>query len=172
MKKPPGLCKKVMKIKRILIVVTSLFFLTSSVAAYAQDGFEAGLSYDLYGSWGTRDREDFDNGQAGFGAGINYFFTPHFGVSAETYIEEIDLPNHLDLSAIARWPLSGRPIAPYAFAGFGRQWEDVSQWTLHLGIGLEYSWSTRVNAFVDGRAIWADESSDLGLFRLGLRFRF
>jgi hypothetical protein len=164
-----------MKIQKLLTIVglSSLIILTAvPLRANVGDFGAQELSYDLFGSWGTRDREDFDDGQIGIGAGINYFFTPYLGVGADTYIEEIDFPGHLDISAIGRWPLESVPVAPYVFAGFGRQWWDTAQWTTHLGIGVEYRCVERTAIFFDAREVFADKSRDLGLFRLGVRINF
>lgn len=154
-----------MKIKKLLIVATSLTLLINSAQAAPAPGF----SYDLFGTWGTKDREDFDDGKAGVGVGVNYFFTEHFGIGADTYVEEIDLPNHLDLSVIGRLPLDSVPVTPYAFVGVGRQWTEVSQWSTHIGIGIEYLWNGKTGIFFDVREVFADKTKDFAVFRLGLR---
>lgn len=165
-----------MKIQKILFAIglTSLLaFTPPPVQAEIGDFGPQELTFDLFGSLGTRDREDFDDSHLGVGAGLNYFFTTHFGVGADTYLEEIDIPNHLDLSVIARWPIEEVHIAPYVFAGFGRQWHDATQWTTHLGIGAEYrAPGSKCGIFVDARSVFADKTKDFGLFRAGVRLGF
>lgn len=162
-----------MKIKKILIVAAVLTFLTHDSVTFGNSSFSSQeFNYELFGTWGSRDREDFDDGQVGIGAGFNYFFSEHFGVGADTYVEEIDLPKHLDISVIGRLPLASMPLAPYAFAGFGRQWWDVPQWTGHLGIGVEYRWKSKTGIFFDFREVFADKSKDISLFRFGVRCGF
>lgn len=149
----------------LVLPVTSLHAQTGAFGAQE-------FRYDLFGSWGSRDREDFNDDQIGVGAGINYFFTSNFGVGADTYVEEIDFPGHLDISAIARWPFESVAVAPYVFAGFGRQWWDTAQWTTHLGVGAEYRCNERVGFFFDFRRVFPDKSPDLSLCRLGVRLGF
>jgi hypothetical protein len=165
-----------MKIQKILfaIGISSLLAFTPLTLRAEIGGFgPQEFTFDLFGSLGTRDREDFDDTQLGVGAGVNYFFTTHFGVGADTYLEEIDIPNHLDLSVIGRWPIETANVAPYVFAGFGRQWHDATQWTTHLGIGAEYRPAGGTcGIFVDARSVFADKTKDFGVFRAGVRFGF
>lgn len=159
--------------KTLLTAAIALTFFTHNSTTFGNSNFSAQeLNYEAFGTWGSHDREDFDDSEIGIGVGVNYFFTENFGVGADTYVEDIDLPNHLDLSLIGRLPLSAVPLAPYAFAGFGRQWSDVSQWTGHLGLGVEYRWKSKTGIFLDFREVFADKSKDISLFRLGVRCGF
>src|SRR6187401_2678035 len=71
------------------------------------------LSLDLYGIGETRNRENFaDDDTIGLGAGVNYYFTRYFGVGAATYIDDWDLPNHIDFNLMARYPIEKWSLAP------------------------------------------------------------
>lgn len=161
-----------MNLKRIFIGIVAMLLVQSSVKA-GNGSFDAPeFGYKLFGTWASRDREDFKDDQLGLGAGVNYFFTPMFGVEAETYLEDVDWLNHADFSAIARYPLDSISVAPYGFVGFGRQWSDVSQWTCHIGGGAEYRWSGKTGVFFDVRRVFCDKSKDFTLLRLGVRLGF
>lgn len=132
--------------------------------------YDREVSLDLYGSYATRDRRHFDDSQAGLGVGLNYFMTRHFGVSADTYMERVDWPTHLDLSVIGRLPMDR--VAPYVFAGVGRQWHDNTQWTAHIGGGAEVRLNRKTGIFLDARHVMAEETRNFGLYRLGVRVVF
>ena len=128
---------------------------------------------DVFGLWASRDRESLSgDNTAGFGLGGNYFYNTYLGFGAETYIDEFDYPNHLDGSVILRYPIQKWNLAPYVFGGFGRQFHDVSQWTSHVGAGVDFRFNDRTGLFSDVRAIFPDRSRDLALWRFGVRFRF
>jgi len=130
------------------------------------------LTLDLAGIYGSRNRQNFHGSTGGLGLGVNYFFTKYLGVGADTYFDEVDFPNHIDASLLGRYPLEKFPLAPYGIAGFGRQFNDVSQWTAHLGLGAEYRFNRKMGAFIDFRHVFADKSQDLDLWRFGVRMGF
>lgn len=132
-------------------------------------GHEASL--DLFGFYGSRDKSG--HGDAlGIGAGGNYFFDRHWGVGADTYADAFNTPYMLNGSLIFRYPIGETPIAPYGFAGFGRQWEHAAQWTGHLGVGAEYRLNHRTGAFADLREVFPDNTRDYTVFRFGFRIKF
>ena len=160
-----------MNIKKICAGIIALSLLQVADVRAQGDLFGGNeLGYEFFGTWASRDRKNLDDDQLGLGAGVNYFFTRNIGVEAETYLEDFDWPDHLDLSAVARFPLSSLSIDPYVYAGFGRQWRDNIQWTGHIGAGAEYRWSGRTGVFFDIREVFADK--DFTLLRLGVRFGF
>lgn len=128
--------------------------------------------FDIAGIYGTKDRSDFSDNAGGLGVGVNYFVTRYLGAGVDTYMDDFDFPNHVDFSALARYPLENLSLAPYGFVGFGRQFRDVAQWTSHIGVGAEYRINHVTGFFVDVRYIFAGESSDLALWRFGVRFGF
>lgn len=130
------------------------------------------LKFDFFGTWGSEDRKRFDDGRFGLGVGVNYFFTKHFGFGADTYLERVDWPTHLDFSFIGRVPLEELSLAPYGFAGVGRQWHHVSQWTAHIGAGVEFRMNRNTGIFLDGRQVFPDRSTDFTLWRVGVRLGF
>jgi hypothetical protein len=127
---------------------------------------------DVFGTWGSLDREDFDDDSMGFGLGGGYFFTRYLGVGVETYVEDFEAPNHVDFSVIGRYPLQFLGMAPYALAGVGRQFEDVSQWTGHIGGGAEFRLNPTTGLFTDIRGVFAEDTEDIALIRFGIRLAF
>src|SRR5437764_1040679 len=86
------------------------------------------FSLDLFGSYATRDRHGSGSDAWGIGAGFNFFFTHYLGIGVDTYADAFETPYLLNGSAIARYPVPETALAPYAFAGFGRQWDFAPQW--------------------------------------------
>ena len=118
-----------------------------------------------------RDKDGDDGNAFGIGVGVNYFFRENMGVGLDSYTDGIRFPYLLNASFIYRFG-NQQMLAPYAFAGFGRQWEHAAQWTGHLGGGAEYKWKTGMGVFLDGRWVLPKETSNYGLFRLGVRWGF
>ena len=115
-----------------------------------------------------------DNGRLGYGAGANYFFTRHFGLSADAYTEN---PHHSFVddaagSLVFRLPIDSLRLAPYAFGGGGYQFDPIEQPFVHAGAGLEYRFKNNAGIFLDARYVFARDSRDFGLARLGFRFSF
>jgi hypothetical protein len=110
----------------------------------------------------------------GAGAGVNYFFTRYFGIGADAYSESTahSFVDAVAGSLIGRLPIGDTGLAPYGFAGGGRQFDDILQWEGHIGAGLEYRFMRHFSAFVDARYVFAEHSRDYGLGRAGLRFSF
>jgi opacity protein-like surface antigen len=130
------------------------------------------LQVDLFGLYASRDREHYRSDTLGFGVGANYFFTRHFGVGAETYVDDVHWPRHVDGSFFARYPIEQLSLAPYALAGVGRQFHDVAQWTAHIGLGLDFRLNRATGIFLDVRQVYADRSRDFSLWRAGVRLAF
>lgn len=130
------------------------------------------FSVDLFGVAVSEERERLGGDSLGIGAGVNYFFCRYAGVGAETYLDELDFPDHIDFSAIGRFPLEDWSVAPYVFAGFGRQYSDVSQWSTHIGVGAEFRLNSATGLFVDLRRVFPDETRDSTDFRFGVRLVF
>jgi hypothetical protein len=127
---------------------------------------------DLLGGYATRDKRGRDKDAFGIGAGVNYFFTRNIGVGADTYADAFNVPYQLNASGIFRYPIPDTGLAPYAFGGFGRQWEFAPQWTGHLGLGLEFRLNAHTGIFLDARRVFAGQTSDYALWRTGLRIGF
>ena len=66
----------------------------------------------------------------------------------------------LNFSAIYRYPLWDTGVAPYAFGGFGRQWDHAAQWSGHIGAGVEFRVNVHTGIFLDGRRVFEDRTSD------------
>jgi hypothetical protein len=130
-------------------------------------------SADVFGSWQSRNRDGHDSSTWGPGFGINYFFTQNIGARADTYTDGVRLPYLINFSGIFRYPLQQiPPLAPYAFAGFGRQWDHAAQWTGHIGVGAEYRFRPETGAFMDIRGVFPENTGDYTVISFGLRFNF
>lgn len=114
------------------------------------------------------------DGELGLGFGMQYFFTRYVGIEAQAYTESThhNWIDNVDVDLIARLPIANTGLAPYIMAGGGRQLDPLYQWTLNAGAGLEWRFAQHVGVFLDGRYVWADETKDYGLGRLGLRVGF
>lgn len=154
-----------MKILKWIVLVGAGLFITQQ--SYAQKNF----SYDLYGVYATRDKDGSDDDEFGLGVGVNYFFDEHMGVGLDSYAASIDWPYMLNASFIYRLS-QVKPVTPYAFAGFGRQWEHAAQWTGHIGGGAEFDLRSGTTLFADARLVLADKTSNYGVVRVGVRLGF
>ena len=140
----------------------------SGPAGYVANEF----SVDLFGNYATRDKHGNNTDAWGIGGGINYFFTRNFGIGADTYADAFTVPYLLNGSVIYRYPLGESGMAPYGFAGFGRQWDHAGQWTEHLGLGMEFRINSRTGLFLDARRVFAPQTGDYAVWRAGLRLAF
>jgi hypothetical protein len=134
---------------------------------------EQEFQVDIFGSITAGERarrHPFRHRTLGAGSGFNYFHQYYYGIGLEAYTLEFrQFPEHLSLSAIVRYPMQDLQLAPYLFGGGGRQWQPVSQWTAHVGAGLEYRFARTFGIFGDGRYTFAEHTGDFGLFRAGVR---
>jgi hypothetical protein len=130
------------------------------------------FTFDLLGSYVTRDKGGADRDAWGIGAGVNYFLTENIGAGIDTYADAFESPYLLNFSGIYRYPIAELGLAPYGFAGVGRQWEHAPQWTGHIGAGVEFRFNSHTGIFIDGRRVFAGNTSDYGAWRFGLRFGF
>jgi hypothetical protein len=126
----------------------------------------------LFGGYATRDKGGADQDAAGPGIGVNYFFTENFGIGADTYADAFEPPYLLTTSGIFRYPLGDSGLAPYAFAGFGRQWDHAAQWMGHLGAGAEFRFNAHTGFFIDARRVFPVNTDDFALWRFGFRVAF
>jgi hypothetical protein len=129
-------------------------------------------TFDAFADLRVPEHKDIFSGRLGFGLGVNHFFTPYLGVGADTHIEKVDWPNRINGSVIGRYPIEKWSLAPYAFVGFGRQFNDTAQWLFHFGGGLDYRLNPKAGLFLDVRQTWPDVSRDFMLWRFGLRLGF
>lgn len=115
-----------------------------------------------------------DNSKFGAGVGISYFFLRNFGVEAEMYSQNTSgvFIDSASANAVFRLPLGQSGVAPYAFAGGGRQFELSRVWFAQGGLGLEYRFCPHVGIFVDARAVFPNETRYYGVGRLGFRVAF
>ena len=115
-----------------------------------------------------------DNSELGAGVGMNYFITRNVGIGGDVYSENTSgtFIDSASANLILRLPLGDGGLAPYAFGGGGRQFEDIDAWFAQLGAGLEYRFSPQVGAFVDARWVLPDETKYYGVVRAGVRFAF
>jgi hypothetical protein len=127
---------------------------------------------DAFGTLRWAEGTDVSDGRLGVGVGVNHFFNYYLGASAETGVDKLDWPNHVDFSVIGRYPIEKWSLAPYGFLGFGRVFHDTPQWTFHFGIGVDYRLNPKTGLFTDLRETEADVSRNSTLWRFGIRFAF
>ena len=125
---------------------------------------------DLFGSLRVPENKDIFGGQPGIGIGVNHFFTRYLGAGADTGVDKFDWPNHINASLIGRYPINQWSLAPYVFAGFGRQFHDVAQWTYHFGGGVDYRLNRKMGLFLDVCATAPDVTKNFVLWRVGIRW--
>ena len=130
------------------------------------------FSFDLFGTYADRDRFGTSGDHWGGGLGFNYFLSRYVGIMADSYIEEWKLPYRANGSLVLRVPIDRFGLAPYVFGGGGRQFKYVTQWTTHVGGGLEVRINPHTGIFADGRRVFAEETKDTALVRFGMRFGF
>jgi hypothetical protein len=147
-------------------------------------GYKANELNFLFFGTGTVGEDTLDNpsrkrierdGQLGAGAGISYFFHQFVGIEGYAYSESTGGRHFVDIiggDLILRLPIAESGVAPYVFAGGARQLDPVIQWTLDAGGGVEWRFARHVGLFVDARYVWADETKDYGLGRLGIKVGF
>lgn len=114
------------------------------------------------------------DGKLGLGAGISYFFCRYVGVEGYAYSESTAdyFVDDVGGNLIGRFPIGHSGVALYGFGGGSRQFDPVIQWTLDAGGGIEWRFSKHVGIFTDARYVWADETKNYALGRLGVRVGF
>src|SRR6267143_6706840 len=117
------------------------------------------LSLDLFGTYADRNRFNAPADNFGGGLGLNYFLTRYVGISADSYIEEWKLPYRVDGSLILRLPIDRIAMAPYLFGGGGREFKYLTQWTYHVGGGMEFRINQYTGIFGDARRVFSDRTS-------------
>lgn len=130
------------------------------------------LSLDLFGFYGSRNRHGSDESAWGPGVGLNYFVTENWGFGADTYADAFREPYLLNGNVIYRYPIETAGLAPYAFAGFGRQWTYAAQWMGDLGGGVEYRINAKTGLFTDLRGVFPQNTSNYAVWRFGIRLVF
>ena len=141
------------------------------------------LNFSFYGT-GTVGKKTLLNlsgdkverdGKLGLGTALSYFFCRYAGIEGYAYSESTGGDHFVDNvggDLIARWPIGHSGFAPYVFGGGARQLDPVIQWTWDAGGGLEWRFAPHVGIFADARFVWADDTKDYGLGRLGIKFGF
>ena len=114
------------------------------------------------------------DGNLGLGTGLSYFFHRNLGIEGYAYTESTHhhFFDNVGGDLIARFPILDSGVAPYVFGGGGRQFDPLYQWYWDAGGGIEWRFVQSFGVFVDARYVWADETKDYGLGRIGLKFGF
>jgi len=162
------------KISLVLILAMG-FVGAARVSADSLDYSARESSFDFFGFYGSRDKGGGSSSAWGPGVGFNYFFTQNLGLGADTYADAFTVPYLLNANAIFRYPIVGSCIAPYAFAGFGREWWHAPQWMGDIGGGIEYrppNLKMPLGLFADIRGVFPTETKDYAVLRFGFRFVF
>lgn len=119
-------------------------------------------------------------GTWGGGVGMNYFWSKDVGIGADTSFQdgESKFVNHVGGNLMVRFPIEPLRMAPYVFAGGGRNFDPIGSWFGDAGGGLEFRLNHNLGIFGDGRYIWndrairADGTRDSLLLRAGIRVAF
>lgn len=172
-----------------------------SPGARLYDGGE--LQIDLFGAYAFEGFEDgtfFGDDVFGGGLGVNYYFTPHFGIGVEGMLFDTDGDSFGSTAANAflRLPISNSGLALYTFAGAGvvmnadkvssddlrdvrsRAVDDDDPTGLedalfeaHIGVGIEYRFNPRLGIFSDLRHTFVEDDADnYTSARAGIRIVF
>jgi hypothetical protein len=136
--------------------------------------FAPGASFDVFGAAllpsGGGD-EAF-----GGGVGLNYFFTPVFGIDTNYAAYSTSSVHHqIDANLVLRAPITSLCIAPYALAGGGFATNSTNRGTYQVGGGLDIRLASSgcVGIFAEGLYHFAgDDTPDFTTVRLGLRIPF
>lgn len=169
--------------KLVLTVSCSLLLLPAGLSAETlneyfridQSGNKFGATettLDLFGSLNVPSNRGFFDGRLGIGVGVNHYFTPWLGVGVDTGVDKFDWPNHFNGSLQFRYPIEKWSLAPYFMVGFGRQFNDIPQWSSFFGGGVDYRLNQKLGLFADLRQTLPEESRDFMLWRFGARLRF
>ena len=127
------------------------------------------FSLDAFGGYATRDKNGDPNSAWGYGVGLNYFFSEYYGVGADTYSDAFNWPYQLNVTGILRYPLGKSGFAPYATAGFGRQWAHAAQWFGDIAGGIEYRFNPHTGVFTDFRGVFPENTESFMNWRFGFR---
>ncbi len=167
----------------VLVLTSALSLASAQESSNSPDRFAAKeSSLDLFGSAsagqqtvdhlsGLRINRDL---RLGAGAGLNYFFTRNFGLGADAYSENIShsFVDSTSMNLIGRLPLGNSGFAPYAYGGFGRQFDPAGVWFGQAGAGIEFRFTNKLGTFIDARYVFTDGTSNYGLGRIGIRCTF
>lgn len=115
-----------------------------------------------------------DNGRLGLGLGGNYFATRHLGIGVDAYSENAahSFVDNTSANVIIRIPIESVRLAPYIYGGGGRQFDPSTRWFGQIGGGLEFRITPEFGIFTDARYVIPDEANEIGLARVGARFKF
>jgi hypothetical protein len=144
------------------------------------------VSLDLFASYihsegNAGDLFETDIKHGGFwggGAGVNYFFTPLFGLGADFNIsskpDDIDLVDQVTGNVLFRLPIGSSGVAPYLIGSGGRSLSPHDNWVYGGGLGMEFRFNPTTGIFSDGRFFWNDRSTadNRLLIRAGVRIAF
>ena len=180
--------------KKFISLFASVFLLSTPQAPAADDSPPSSsvagsslfrpneLALDLYGTYTASEPNGIGNlfstnlrhGKFGAGLGVTYWITRNFGAGLDVTVPQVDdvhgaLFDQVSLSFEARLPIG--PVAPYSFAGAGRNFENGS-WNTHAGLGLEWRFHQSAAVFMDARYVFASHGTDSLMMRAGVRFPF
>jgi len=115
-----------------------------------------------------------EDGEFGFGIGLNQFFSRMFGVGVDAYSENTHGPfvDNTSANLILRFPFDEIHLAPYIYGGGGYQFDPGEVWFAQAGGGVEVRFNESVGLFLDARYVMTDETENFGVARLGLRLTF
>jgi hypothetical protein len=137
------------------------------------DCFGPGASFDVFAGAIIPDGGD---AEVGGGVGINYFFTPIFGIDANYGAYATDSIHHqFDANLVLRAPINSACIAPYVLAGGGFATNSSNRGTYQVGAGIDVRIPSAscLGVFAEGLYHFAsDDTADFTTARVGVRIPF
>lgn len=137
------------------------------------DCFGPGASFDVFAAGLIPDSGD---AELGGGLGLNYFFTPVFGVDVNYAAYATTSVHHqFDANLVMRAPITSACLAPYALAGGGFATNSSNRGTYQVGAGVDIRFQSSgcMGLFLEGLYHFtADESPEFTTARVGLRIPF
>lgn len=118
-----------------------------------------------------------DTATLGVGIGVQYLFTPNFGLAAAGIAEDASTDWSAEGSLLLRYPLRGWAV--YLKPGVGHDWTHVDyKWPGHDGLtfhclgGAEYDFTEKIAGFTEAgyRRTMHGQGDAIG--RVGVRFKF
>jgi hypothetical protein len=137
------------------------------------DCFGPGASFDVFAGGIFPDGGD---AEIGGGVGLNYFFTPVFGVDVNYGVYATDSAHHqFDANLVMRAPITSACLAPYVLAGGGYATNSSNRATYQVGAGVDIRFQSSgcMGLFVEGLYHFTEgDSPEFTTARVGIRLPF
>jgi hypothetical protein len=150
-----------------------------SIRSKVSNCFEPGTKhFDIFASAFLPTSSEYLDDSIGAGLSASTFYNQIFGLSVEGMWWKPSSRSAYSItgSLVARFPVSGQPVAPYIYAGAGGLFSDVLQdgATGHVGGGVDIRFNRLdcIGIFFDARYTWADKIENFAVVNAGIRLAF